>query len=81
WTHPPQWMWASGTRYTCQIVYLPLWRGFALNTAVFATLLWVSQACFIAVRRSRRRAASRCELCGYPLDRLAKCPECGPVRD
>lgn len=77
WAYPPQWMWGKDTVYACQIVYLPLWDGLALNTALFAALLWVVHGSVVALRKSRRIRAGRCIHCGYPLGHLPQCPECG----
>lgn len=77
WTSPPGWMWANNNKYTCAIVFYPLWAGVSANSAfygaLFALVWWV-----IRKRRfARRRSKGLCIDCGYGLAGLAKCPECG----
>lgn len=55
----------------------PLWPGFFLNTLVFAAGLAVLWHVPVSVRRMSRRRAGRCLGCGYNIDRLETCPECG----
>jgi len=63
----------------------PLWAGFAINTVIYATLLWAVWAvrrplCALPrVRRLLRMSGGRCPQCGYDLrGRLESgCPECG----
>lgn len=55
----------------------PLWPGFALNTLVFAAgiaVLWHVPA---GARRMGRRRSGRCLTCGYTVEGLTICPECG----
>ena len=55
----------------------PIWTGFALNTILFAVLLWL----LFALRRMIRHKRGLCVKCAYDLrgaDHEA-CPECGTV--
>jgi hypothetical protein len=58
----------------------PLFPGFYLNTALFASLWWAALF-FRPLRRRRRIARGQCPSCAYSLAGLpagtAKCPECG----
>jgi|GEM_PF-3279697 len=59
---------------------LPLWPGFAINTAFYALLLFLVRRTPGALRRTGHRRRGRCDSCGYDrsgLDRTIECPECG----
>ncbi|UYV13698.1 MAG: hypothetical protein NCW75_05290 [Phycisphaera sp.] len=59
---------------------LPLWPGFAINTGVYALLLFALVRTPRVLRRALRRRGGRCVGCGYDravLDRGVACPECG----
>ena len=64
---------------------VPLWPGFAVNTAFYATCvatLWLAAANTrhaLGTKR-RRRKRGQCEACGYDLTGLDQCPECGQNR-
>src|SRR5262245_22651601 len=45
----------------------PIWPGFALNTLIYATALWLAVAGPALVRRQLRRMRGRCPACGYPV--------------
>ncbi len=58
---------------------LPIWRGFAANTAVFATVfgaVWFGPG---VVRRGIRGRRDQCTACGYSHREYTgeRCPECG----
>ncbi len=59
---------------------LPMPLGFAVNTVLFAAVLWASARGARAWRSSRRRRRGRCANCNYDRTGLAAgvvCPECG----
>ena len=59
---------------------LPLWPGFAINTAFYALLLFLAWRASRVVRRTHRRRRGQCAACGYDrggLDAGTACPECG----
>lgn len=61
----------------------PLFPGFYLNTALFASLWWAALF-FRPLRRRRRIARGQCPACAYSLAGLPagadKCPECGTAK-
>lgn len=62
----------------------PVWPGLAVNTALFAFILWMLLAATPrAVRRQIRRRRGRCIKCGYDLrgEFVAGSPECGWNRE
>jgi hypothetical protein len=56
---------------------LPCWPGFAINTLLYAALLWLLLFAPFALRRAIRRRRNRCEHCGYPRGASTVCSECG----
>ena len=63
------------------IPYRPIWPGFAVNTLLYAAILWVPFAPF-ALRQVLRRRRGACLQCGYDLRHAEHevCPECGADR-
>jgi hypothetical protein len=69
------------------VPYRVIWPGFAINTAFYASVLWMLLALPGAVRRFVRRRRGRCTRCGYDLrgqtvvelPEVLRCPECGTV--
>ncbi len=60
--------------------YLPIWRGFIANTAVFGSGWMVVLSSPWIVRSCRRHRKDACPSCGYNLVGLpssSACPECG----
>ena len=59
----------------------PLYSGFAINTILYAVILWVLVATPGVLSRKRRRGRGLCVACGYSLRGSApqseKCSECG----
>ncbi|MEK6701437.1 MAG: hypothetical protein AABZ53_04180 [Planctomycetota bacterium] len=61
----------------------PIWKGLALNTAIYSAGLWVLLTCVRLLRDRFRIAAGCCVVCRYSLEGLqdgAACPECGSTR-
>ena len=56
---------------------LPLWGGFAINTAFYAGVLWLLILGPFALRRYIRRRRGLCPKCAYPVGESAVCSECG----
>jgi hypothetical protein len=56
---------------------LPLWPGFAINTAFYALILWLLFAAPFALRRRRRIKRGLCPKCAYPVGTSDTCTECG----
>lgn len=61
---------------------MPLWPGFAVNTAFYAAsiaTLWltIGGGLHLLGTKKRRRKRGLCESCGYDIQGLPTCPECG----
>jgi hypothetical protein len=56
---------------------LPLWPGFALNTAFYAAVLWLLICGPFILRRFVRVRRGLCPACAYPMGEAAVCTECG----
>ncbi len=54
-----------------------IWPGFAINTAFYATILWLLGYSALALRRFIRRRRGLCPACAYPVGEAAVCSECG----
>lgn len=64
---------------------MPLWPGFATNTAFYAACiatLWltIGSGVHLLGTKKRRRKRRLCESCGYDIQDLTTCPECGNAR-
>ncbi|UCD76578.1 MAG: hypothetical protein JSV91_06570 [Phycisphaerales bacterium] len=64
-------------------LWRPVWPGFALNTALYAGMLWLAFPGRRLWRCHLRRKRGRCPDCGYDLrgDLATGCPECGWNRE
>ncbi len=62
-----------------KLAYGPIWPGFAINTALYAAILWLLRFGPGTARRMIRRKRGRCINCGYDLRGAEHevCPECG----
>ena len=54
----------------------PIWPGFAVNTLLYAGILYLPFAPF-ALRRFIRHRRGLCPGCGYPIGESDVCTECG----
>ena len=63
--------------------YWPIWRGLAVDTSFYATILFVLLGGIDFTRRELRRVRGRCIKCGYDLrgDFSTGCSECGWGRE
>ena len=60
----------------------PIWAGFAINTLLYAAMLWTLLKPLMAMRRWRRTKRGLCPKCAYPVGSSDTCTECGrAVRD
>ena len=57
--------------------YEPVWPGFAINTAFYATILWLLIRGPFVLRRFLRVRRGLCPKCAYPMGESAVCTECG----
>jgi len=55
----------------------PIWPGFAVNTLLYAALLWLLIPGPFALRRFLRLRRGLCPKCAYPMGESAVCSECG----
>ncbi len=55
----------------------PIWPGFAVNTLLYATVLWLLICGPFLLRRFIRVKCGRCVKCGYLVGESAVCTECG----
>jgi len=59
----------------------PIWPGFAINTLLYAAILWLLFAAPFALRRRSRIKRGLCPACAYPVGKSDVCTECGtPVK-
>ncbi len=74
----PSWLVQGGTSRAAALIPLtPRWPALLLDLAIFTTL-WLSLLVIPQeLRRAHRRARGRCLRCGYQLNQLPTCPECG----
>ncbi len=56
---------------------MPAWPGLLIGGAFWGAVLFVLVHGLRGMRRARRRRRGACAACGYTLDGLAICPECG----
>lgn len=59
------------------VLTIPVWPGFAVNTAVYASLAWAPLGAWRLGRARLRRRRGACVACGYDVRGLQACPECG----
>ncbi len=64
------------------LAFRPIWRGFAVNAAIYGFAWLAILLAPGAIRRTYRRRHNRCTACGYDLrgSADARCPECGVAR-
>jgi len=55
----------------------PIWPGFAINTILYATFLWLLIPGPVLLRRFIRVKRGRCPACAYPVGESDVCSECG----
>ncbi len=55
----------------------PVWPGFALNTMLYAMVLWLLSVAPLALRRRGRIKRGLCPKCAYPVGTSDTCTECG----
>ena len=54
-----------------------IWPGFAINTILYAVVLWLLIPGPFALRRLVRRRRGLCPACTYPMGESPTCTECG----
>jgi len=55
----------------------PIWVGFAVNSAIYALVVWLAAYAARSLRRSFRRSCGKCPSCAYPVGDTFVCSECG----
>ena len=58
----------------------PIWIGFAVDTGIFALVLWLLVRGPFVARQLLRIKRGRCPVCGYPAGGAPQCTECGQGR-
>ena len=58
----------------------PLWGGLAMNSAFYASIVWLVPTTLVAARRWVRLRRGLCRSCGYPQSTSSICTECGTPR-
>lgn len=60
-----------------ELPWSPLWPGFAIDTVLYAMILWLITAAPLALRRRWRIRRGLCPACAYPTGASPVCTECG----
>lgn len=69
----------SGSQEPRIIPLRPIWPGFAVNSILYAILIWLAFFAPVIARRIARHRRGCCLACGYNLGGMLRhgCPECG----
>ncbi len=70
------WNWKSDSRPR-SLPFRPIWPGFAVNSLVYAVVLWLMICGLVALRRFVRVRRGLCPACAYPRGESDVCSECG----
>ncbi len=73
-------VWAKGTFTSVTGRYLPtqvIWSGFAINSSLYASVLWLISGAPFRLRRRLRIRRGLCPACAYPIGTSPVCTECG----
>ena len=57
--------------------FVPMWPGFAVNTVLYAVILWLLSGGPFSLRRWNRIRRELCPKCAYPVGESDVCSECG----
>ncbi len=76
-TWRPEWIMIQNTLYTSQLPLAPIWRGLLLNTTSFGLVSFLCWRGYVHARAVLRLRRGHCSQCGYDLQSLSMCPECG----
>lgn len=55
----------------------PIWRGFIINSLIYAVALWLILLLPWTIRQRRRERRGCCPVCAYPIGTHGRCTECG----
>ncbi|HYE61170.1 MAG TPA: hypothetical protein VD997_04170 [Phycisphaerales bacterium] len=66
-----------GSIIVANVPVRPWWPGFLFNVFFYGAVIMAVTAPFIGARARRRGRLGQCTACGYRLEGLARCPECG----
>lgn len=64
-------------KYDTIIPCKPIWLGLIVNSMFFGLTVWSGFLTLTLVVRISRKRSGRCARCGYAIDGLSICPECG----
>ena len=76
WRPQPAMPWLAG-RAPRPFPCLFAWPGFAINTILYAAILWLLCVAPFALRRRIRARRGQCPACAYPIGTSDVCTECG----
>lgn len=71
----------TSSKFRLILPFKPIMPGFLQNTLAYTSIYYLVMAlggklCVGVIRRARKRKSS-CEICGYSVENLFICPECG----
>ena len=76
WTPPPG-VRIVGSSWPRVLPVRPIWPGFAVNTILYAAILWLPIPGPFVLRRFLRVKRGLCPACAYPMGEPTVCTECG----
>jgi hypothetical protein len=73
----PAWIHCSSYHGVFRLPLAPIIHGLLANLAIHTTIASIPFILFAVIRRDHRKYNNRCLTCGYELNDLQTCPECG----
>ena len=69
--------WSPSRSFPRALPLRPIWSGFAVNTVLYAAILWLLIPGTFVLRRVIWLKRGLCSACGYPMGEAGVCSECG----